>query len=138
RWLALFALGAAMLAAQGFQGLLDGQRPSRRVLIAVIGVIAALALTTPLAGLVDSGESAAPPELPSLLGWGMAGIALVGVLHISPSTPPPLLPRERGEGERTVPSPRLRRRGDLGVRGLVVLALLELFAASWVLPYNHL
>jgi hypothetical protein len=42
RWMALFALAAAMLAGLGLQALLEGKRPQNRVLLLSVGIIAGL------------------------------------------------------------------------------------------------
>ncbi|MBE2268057.1 MAG: hypothetical protein IAE80_07470, partial [Anaerolinea sp.] len=60
RWLALFALGSALLAARGLQRVIDGERPALRTWIAVGIVIGGLALSTLLTGRLDDGTPAPP------------------------------------------------------------------------------
>ena len=117
RWLALFALGTALLAGMGAQGLFDGQRPGRRTTVAiavVLGLLALLALVVvPLvagAGLPDDAfvEGDPVPSTTTVIMWALG----LGVLLI-------LL--------------ALRRRYLLA--GAV---LVELFLAANVMPYNDL
>jgi hypothetical protein len=113
RWLFLFAFGVALLAGYG----LDELRLARRVGISRfsrLGFVIFLFLLTPLAGnLTPSGETG-PIGLPAVRDWLGWLLAVVGVL---------LLMRA---------PPRWR------APGAIIFALVELFAAAQVLPYNHL
>ena len=111
RWLALWALGAAMLAGLGAQYLLDGGGLKRRTLLTVGGVLLAL---TGVAFLADRAvvPPVAEPRLPStitLIGWAVAGTALLIALWRRPLRV--LLP---------------------------VLVVLELWVASQTLPFNDM
>jgi hypothetical protein len=85
RWLALFALGGAMLAGTGLQSLTeDSRRPSALVLALIVAVVGGLAfatrLTTQMA--VDVIGPALPTER-SWLGWGVALVGLLTLLLIT-------------------------------------------------------
>lgn len=108
RWLALFALGAAMLAGRGFQRVLGGERPTLRTGIAALVLIGGLAISTALTGRIDDGTPAPPPTAVSVIGWMIA----VGVLAICLFRPRP--------------------------RWLIAALLLEVFLAGRVLPAQHL
>ncbi|MBK9747182.1 MAG: YfhO family protein [Chloroflexi bacterium] len=143
RWLALFALGSALLAARGLQRLLDGERPSRRLLLATLLLIGGLALSTALTGRLDDGTPAPPPTLMSIVGWIVAGVAFVA-LSLTPQ-PPLRTARERQESADKPLSPG---RGVWGEASPSVLSpqsylllfalLLELFLAGRVLPAQNL
>jgi hypothetical protein len=114
RWLALFALGAALLAGYGLQGLQTG-RPRRWQLGLMLGVLGALAAGSLLATAMpmDVIGPAAPTAI-TWLGWGLAsGLLLLG-MFITPA------------------------RRSVGVTLLVIAAVVELFLASRVLAYNEL
>ncbi|MBN8637527.1 MAG: hypothetical protein J0M07_19550, partial [Anaerolineae bacterium] len=143
RWLALFALGSALLAARGLQRLLDGERPSRRLLLATLLLIGGLALSTALTGRLDVGTPAPPPTLMSIVGWIVAGVAFVA-LSLTPQ--PPL--RTARERQESADKPLSLGRGVWGEASPSVLSpqsylllfalLLELFLAGRVLPAQNL
>ncbi len=149
RWLALFALGSALLAAGGLQRLFDGERPSRRLWIAGLMLIGGLALSTALTGRLDDGTPAPPPTMISVVGWIVAGVAFV-VVSLTPNQPHPPspsqkltspqtpLPWERGLNDDTLLPLSSFRRGGWGVRLLLFALLLELFLAGRVLPAQNL
>lgn len=115
RWLALFSIGVAMLAALGVQALCDAPERKRwRVLVAVAGGVVALAALSPLATRTPDMVPAYPPDMVSFVGWGLALAVFVGLVALGG---------------------RLRRFGPLA---LVVALAAELFAAARVLPYNDL
>src|SRR5690606_29156089 len=108
RWLALFALGMALLAAVGLQRLRDTSRPR----IAIFGVIALI-----ISGLAASSTltlrqpDLTPVSLPTnitLIGWLVALVVLLLLVW------------------RRAP------------RWLALAAVVELFLASQVLPFNDL
>jgi hypothetical protein len=152
RWLALFALGAAMLAGAGLQALTeDSRRPSLLVLALIIAVVGGLAfatrLTTQMA--VDVIGPALPTER-TWFGWGVAlaalltlliGTRFVGARRASPK--PENHHSSDGNDssflcvERSLPMGRGKGVGGIGV-ALSLALLLELFAASRVLAYNEL
>ncbi|MBK8029355.1 MAG: hypothetical protein IPK17_07535 [Chloroflexi bacterium] len=149
RWLALFALGSALLAARGLQRLLDGERPSRRLWLATLLLIGGLALSTALTGRLDDGTPAPPPTLISVVGWIIAGVVFV-VLSLTPNQPHPPSPSPKGEGVTTTSRiPPLRSERGLGGEAspsvlspqsylLLFALLLELFLAGRVLPAQNL
>jgi hypothetical protein len=113
RWLALFALAIALLAGSGLDEFVSAStRRKAAMLLAPLGLIA----LTPLAArLVPAGETG-PLGLPhaiDLAGWlvPLAALAVVVWLPGRPAWRAPLA---------------------------AALALVELFVAGWVLPYNHL
>ncbi|MCC6892885.1 MAG: YfhO family protein [Anaerolineae bacterium] len=113
RWMALEALGVAALAGVGLQSLLAA-RPRKQVILVVIVVIAGLALASMLAGRqpVDV-IGPAVPTLRSWVGWGVA-LAVLLVLLVA-------------------------RRWLGGARVLLLVAaaaVIELFAASQIMPFN--
>mgnify|MGYP001439633678 CR=1 FL=1 len=145
RWLALFALGSALLAARGLQRLLDGDRPSRRLWLAALILIGGLALSTALTGRLDDGTPAPPPTVISVVGWIIAGVAFV-VLSLTPNQPHPPAPSPKGEGVKTTSRiPPLRSERGLGgevsgwgVKLILPALLLELFLAGRGLPAQNL
>ncbi|MGQ9888318.1 MAG: YfhO family protein, partial [Aggregatilineales bacterium] len=113
RWLALFALGTALLAAIGLERLLAGALPVRRVIAAAAAITAALAALSTLAA--HSPQDVIGPASPTHLTWAVWAAALIVLLALL----------ARG---------RRRWAGPLLAAGLVV----ELFLASGVLPFNTL
>ncbi|MBP6472474.1 MAG: hypothetical protein KBE23_12920 [Chloroflexi bacterium] len=116
RWLALYALGAALLAGAGLQMAVDGRweavkRPLRLAVILVIGLMAWNIAAGWLSRFLPMGPEA-PFERPSPLTWGL------------------------WLGELALVAGWLRwRRGAWGLAGTAVLVL---FLASRSLPYNNL
>lgn len=108
RWLALFALGLAMLAALGLHSLRALPRPRPRVRLAAGAVILVLMISTALTLRQPDFTPVSLPTTLTLFGWGAALLVLFGLLW-------------------------LRKRSLL-----VIAALLELLLASQVLPYNDL
>jgi hypothetical protein len=113
RWLALFALAMALLAGNGLGEFVTASpRRKAAMLLAPLGLIA----LTPLAArLVPAGETG-PLGLPQVIDWAgwllpLAVLAVLFWVHIGPAWRAPLT---------------------------AALALVELFVAGWVLPYNHL
>ena len=115
RWLALFALALALLAGFGLDELAAASR--RRRVVMVVAPFGLMALTPLAARLVPAGETG-PLGLPQpidLLGWLLPLAALAVILW---------LPDHLAGAWR----------GPLAA----ALAIVELFVASGVLPYNHL
>lgn len=116
RWLALLALGGALLAGIGLQTVLDGPRPARRRMTIIMGISGALALSTLLAG--GAADEVNGPAVPALITWVGWGAALIAALFL------------------------VTRAAALPRRSLSALALLlvlgELWLASQTLPYNDL
>lgn len=117
RWLALFALGAAMLSGLGAQHLIhSATRPTRRHLIAVIGILAALIAAAMLAGrAADLVDGNATPSTVTLIAWASTAALTLGLWQ------------SRG---------RLSTRVTGGLLALVLLG--ELWLASLAMPYNDL
>ncbi len=113
RWLALFALGTALLAGIGLARLLAGALPARRVIAAAAAITAALAAWSTLAA--NSPQDVIGPASPTYLTWAVWAAALTALLALL----------ARG---------RWRFAGPLLAAALVV----ELFLASGVLPFNTL
>jgi hypothetical protein len=111
RWLALFALGGAMLAGIGVQTL-SFRRPSWRTAAGIAAVIALLAASTWLADRAAAEVNGpAQPTIITIGAWLTAGLVLVGLIV----------------GRKWIP----------GYPAVLVTALVvELFAASWVMPFN--
>ena len=124
RWLVLFSLGVAMLAALGVDHLLTHLTPRRRWHVAafggfLIGIIG-LGLLSPLVTRTPDLTPSYPPEMITWVGWIAAWvITLVGF---------GLIRQQRA-------SPRLRRRGMILWIGAGVV---ELLLASGALAYNQL
>jgi hypothetical protein len=114
RWLALFALALALLAGWGLDTLAAAS--SRRKLAMLAGPLALVALTPLAVRLVPAGETGplGLPQPADFVGW-LAPLAALGLILWLPG-------RLRGW------------RAPLAA----ALALVELFVASAVLPYNHL
>ncbi|MCB9450123.1 MAG: hypothetical protein H6672_01720 [Anaerolineaceae bacterium] len=112
RWLALFALGAALLAGLGLQSLYERtRRPAWWVYVLIIILIAGLAGAAFLAErMPEDVIGSAVPTNTTLAGWGLALVALLAGLTW----------RQRGR-----------------VHLLAGLAVVELFAAAGVLAYNE-
>ncbi|GAB4522679.1 MAG: hypothetical protein OHK0046_35580 [Anaerolineae bacterium] len=115
RWLALAALGAALLAGLGMQALLDGRVNGRqgrwRMALLTFGAVALLLMASTLLSsrAADEVDGSALPTLSTLSGWGVALLAFGLVLW-------------RGGRYRAV------------LAGLLVVA--ELWLAAQYLPYN--
>lgn len=108
RWLALAALGGAMLAALGLQHLAQSGRRAQAVVTAALLLLAAGAL---LAGRAPDGDVPLPGPWEAL-GWGLALAALLAGFAL--------------------------RRWPWAAHALAAAAVVELFAASGALPYNQL
>ncbi len=116
RWLALYALGTAVLAGMGVERI--GQMLSRRVFVISTGIIIALFGLSFLAGRVpEEVNGSAIPTLRTLAAWGVVLLAIGGFIWLM--------------RKRTGQAPSLQ----LSIIGIVFL---ELIAASWVMPYNDL
>jgi hypothetical protein len=112
RWLILIAFGLSQLAGSGLDDL--GAASNRRkvaMLLAPLLLIAAVPLAN---SLIVAGETGplGPPAMSDLLGWLFATV-LMGVLIWLPGLRP------------------------WRASALAALAIVELAAAGWVLPYNH-
>ncbi len=119
RWLALFALAAAMLAGAGLQSLVE--RPPKKWLFGLIGLlIAALIAAVYIAYQTDSYRLAvdvigpALPTVRTLMGWTVGIAVLFGAL----------IAARLNKTRRLVPL-------------LWAAAVLELFLAARVLAYNE-
>jgi hypothetical protein len=113
RWLALFALGAALLAGLGTAALqAEGRIKGRWLPFAVVGGLVVWALlprwAAPLQVQPEDITGGAEVTLRSLVGWGAAAAALAAVVRW--------------------------RSGRLAAAGMMV----ELLAASLILPFNDL
>jgi len=155
RWLALFALGMAMLAGIGMQQLTQ-KRPPRRLLVGIVGLSAALMAASLLATRAPAEiDSAAAPTALTWAGWiGALLVLLVGIFLIEP--PSHQEHQEINEvGTRNIVPLRttLSNREDSHkksslrffaasrFRGKVLLlfaVLIELWFAAQTLPYNDL
>lgn len=113
RWMALEALGAAALAGGGLQSL-KAARPRKRVLVLVVAVITGVALASTLAGRQP--VDVIGPAVPTLRSWVGWGVALVGLLVL-------VVARRWLGGTRVIPL-------------IAAAAILELFAASQIMPFN--
>ena len=124
RWLALFTVGAAMLAALGVQALIDAPAQRRGHLLAgVVVLVGLLAALSPLATRTPEMVPATTPEVVSFVGWALALAAFVALVALA------------ALGALVALAGRLRQTAPL----LLVVALaLALFAAARVLPYNDL
>jgi hypothetical protein len=113
RWLALFALGGALLTAAGVQAWITFAlaRGSRRwialIVVMIVGVLAAGAWF--LSARNPDGTPLTPPDIRTLIGWGAALFAFVAALWI-------------------VRDSRL----------IALLLVVELFAAAQFQPFNDL
>lgn len=82
RWLILYTLGAAMLAAWGVQSLLGGARLSRRALGVALGAVIFLTLASLLSGrAAEWVNGAAVPTPRTLALWGVALILTFAALR---------------------------------------------------------
>ena len=111
RWLALFALGGALLAGMGLQALAEqARRPAWWVFALILALTGGLGAAAFLAErMPEDVIGSAVPTAVTLAGWGLALAALLAGLWA--------------------------RRGRVPLLG--GLALLELFFASGVLAYNE-
>ncbi|MBC6936117.1 MAG: hypothetical protein DWB42_09785 [Chloroflexi bacterium] len=111
RWLALFALAAAMLAGIGLQTL-TAAPPRRRFMVLIVAIVAGLGAASRLTEqmAVDVIGPALPTEK-TVIGWTIALTVLLAALTM--------------------------RRASLRIAFLGAAALLELFLASRVLAYNE-
>jgi hypothetical protein len=127
RWLALYALGMAVLAGMGAQFLIQRNpvgathvSPARRNIIHVAiptGVIIILCGLSVLAGRVpEEINGPAIPTLRTLAGWGLALVAIGALIAL----------RERAQSIASL---------QWAITGIVFI---ELIAASWIMPYNDL
>lgn len=122
RWLVLFTLGGAMLAALGLQALVSDKRPGLRALIAVSASIGALALLSAFADRAPENVTDPPTPTPTTyLLWGAAFVvSLILLLANRYSAPRRLL-------------------SMLSISALALVAVvIELFLAAFALPYNTL
>jgi hypothetical protein len=108
RWLALFALALAMLAALGLHSLQTMPRPRVKVLVLVAAVMVVLAASTTLVLRQPDLTAVSLPTLVTLVGWTAALVSLLVLLWFRAK------------------------------RLLVTVALLELFLAAHILSYNDL
>lgn len=108
RWLALFALAAAMLAALGLQSLRSQPRPDFRKLALAAAVLIGLMVSTALTLRQPDLTPVSLPTALTLAGWAAALVVLLVLLQLR--------------------QPRL----------LAAATLIELLLASQVLPYNDL
>mgnify|MGYP002336069063 CR=1 FL=1 len=133
RWMALFALAAAMLAGLGLQALLDGKRPRLPVFALIIVVITGLiglTFLTPYAPEASYVPGLFAPALRALFAWGVALLLFIGFLALH-------LWRWKPIGTLDSSS-LLLWRGGWGVRLIFALALLEILLAASTQPYNDL
>jgi hypothetical protein len=113
RWLALYALGVALLAGAGLRALLDCPRVTGwRLPALMIAMIGGLALSSLLA--VHAPERVEGPAAPTLITWAGWGAALLALLA------------------------GLRYAGRWSAPLLALALLAELLLAAAVLPYNRL
>lgn len=113
RWLALFALGGAVLAALGLRALAVPARGRSARLLIVAVVIVLLMLSTALTGRQPDGTPADMPSDTTIAGWAIATLTLIG-----------------GAG-------LVMRRPRLAPL-LIGAAALEMTAAALLLPYSAL
>ncbi|MEO8608735.1 MAG: YfhO family protein [Chloroflexota bacterium] len=114
RWLALFALAAALLAGVGLQSL-KIQRPRWWVFALIIVLIAGLARASFLADVMAMDViGPAEPTARTLIAWALAAVILLAGMWIAP---------------------RIQTKYVVSILG--ILAIVELFAASRVLAYNE-
>jgi hypothetical protein len=120
RWLALFALGSALLAGVGLQSLLESPRGVRLLQwAALIVTLGGLAIGSTLAQ--QSPQDVIGPAAPTVntwLGWGLGLVGLIVIIF----------------ARRFV---RATHESPLQVTATALL-LVELFLAARVLPYNEL
>ncbi len=121
RWLALFALGVAMLAGIGLQALPTLRSQARLMAgglaLAVVVVLAAGAWL--LTARNPEPVPATPPEMMTLVGWGAAVVGLIALLVMV-----------RNSAQRELKY--------LLFLFALLIVLLELWLAARALPYNQL
>lgn len=123
RWLALFALGMALLAGIGLQALLyPAFRLTRWRITVIVAIIALLAAST----LLTPQEDVTGPAVPTPVTWIGWGVALVGIIFYLTKASTSLSIRREGEKKFST------------VSLLTFGILAELFFASAILPYNTL
>lgn len=112
RWMALFALGMALLAGVGMQRVMQNSVRPRGVALAVGGVL--LLMLASLTASRAAGEIDGPalPTLMTWLGWGVALMLLIAFTRLR-------------AGRRAAPL-------------LVIVCLLELWLAAQFLPHRDL
>ncbi|QPC83606.1 YfhO family protein [Phototrophicus methaneseepsis] len=125
RWLALYTLGTAMLAAAGLQAMLHGLRPSPTVLSIVLMLLSGLMLLARfvIGTLIDPSEIVGPavPTSVTMLGWLLALAALIFIIYMA------------------VRLSAWQPRGRFIAKVLIVaLAAGELIAAGRIMPYHNL
>ncbi len=117
RWLALFALGVAMLAGLGFDALSRGKLPQLRLRVGLIAAVTALlAGASLLATRIPESVPMVAPTAITFAGWAVALLVLLILLALA--------------------SRRSLRQGAAAL--MVVAVLAELFIAARVLPFNDL
>lgn len=114
RWLALFALGAAVLGGIGIESVMRQGKIGWRILLLIILVSASLIALSPLIARLPDGTPPLPPAAASFMGWILALITAL------------ILLRAGGRWRRHVPA------------ALIAALAVELFLASGVLPFNDL
>ena len=126
RWLFLLCFGAAMLAGCGLD-LLRLERPSRKQVTLALGLPGLLMLLTlGSAGIIPPGELGPlpSPTWQDWLGWLLPlAIAALMLIQLPPIGHP-------SSGPSSFSSPA-------SLNSFLSLVILELFAASRPLPYNH-
>jgi hypothetical protein len=146
RWLALFALGSALLAGIGLQYLLESPRGLRRIQwAALVLILGGLAAGSTLAQ--QSPQDVIGPAVPTpatWLGWGLGAVGLVALIFTRRfvGNHPNNSDFRRG-GPVCPPAGRSRRVAPTTPNEILqvigpTLLLLELFLAARVLPYNAL
>jgi hypothetical protein len=161
RWMALFALAAALLAGLGLQALMDGKRPTIRVLALIVGVIVALtALTflTPYSPEADTVPGLSAPTPKALLAWGAALAAFLTLIafnrarftqreseaplpatktsnHSAPAVGEGFGVRSERQSQNSFSALFLK---DWGVWLIFALAILEIILAAAAQPFNDL
>lgn len=114
RWLALFALGAAVLAGIGVETFARQGRAGWRVLLLIVLVTGGLIAVSPLIARLPDGTPPLPPTPISFAAWIIALIVAIGILRFG------------------------GRWRSLAPTALIAALAVELFLASGVLPFNDL
>ncbi len=156
RWLALFALGAAMLAGMGLDHVRTGGSIPRAAWIIFFAGLIALVTSTLLADRQPDGTPTSTPTLITAIGWGIAAfIVLVIAILIDRKASAKSIDSSVTTGESNSPSLNSGRGlgGEVSFIGMrvkngrnrlppyilfTIAAVLELFLASHTLPHNDL